>query len=91
MELWPLSKVWFKKGVKTDGGHIEVHLNVHKGIITELDIFGDFFVNRDIDIVKQALVGVEHRKESVLAKLKEIKSSEYFNNISEEELAESFF
>jgi len=84
-------KYGLKKGVKTDGGHIEVHLNVHKGIITELDIFGDFFVNRDIDIVKQALVGVEHRKESVLAKLKEIKSSEYFNNISEEELVESFF
>jgi len=37
------------------------------------------------------LIGVEHREESVLEKLKEIKSSEYFNNISEEELAAVFF
>lgn len=41
-------------------------------------------MNRDIDEVK-------HFKEAVLAKLKEIRSSEYFNNISEEELVEAFF
>jgi lipoate-protein ligase A len=64
---------------------------VYKGVITELDIFGDFFVNRDIDEVKQALIGLEHRQETLLDKLKEIKSSEYFNNISEEELVAAFF
>ena len=68
-----------------------MHLNVYKGVIIELDIFGDFFVNRDIDEVKQALIGVEHREEAILEKLKEIKSSEYFNNISEEELVMAFF
>ncbi len=84
-------KYGLKKGVKTDGGHVEVHLNVDKGVITELEIFGDFFVNRDLDEVKQALVGVEHREEAVLNRLKKIRSSEYFNNISEEELVEAFF
>lgn len=84
-------KYGLKKGVKTPGGHVEVHLNVHKGLISDLEIFGDFFVNRDINEVKEALVGVEHREEAVLAKLKEIESSEYFNNISEEELLEGFF
>jgi lipoate-protein ligase A len=84
-------KYGLKKGIKTNGGHVEVHLNVYKGVIIELDIFGDFFVNRDIDEVKQALIGVEHREEEVLEKLKEIKSSEYFDNISEEELVVLFF
>jgi lipoate-protein ligase A len=84
-------KYGLKKGVKTNGGHVEVHLNVYKGVITELDIFGDFFVNRDIEEVKQALIGLEHRQEAVWNKLKEIKSSEYFNNISEEELVAAFF
>jgi hypothetical protein len=84
-------KYGLKKGVKTSGGHVEVHLNVYKGVIIELDIFGDFFVNRDIDEVKRALIGVEHRKETVLDKLKEIKSSAYFNNISEEDLVVAFF
>ncbi len=84
-------KYGLKKGIKTNGGHVEVHLNVDKGTISELDIFGDFFVNRDLEEVKQALIGVEHREEAILSKLKEIGSSEYFNNISEEELVEAFF
>ncbi len=84
-------KYGLKKGVKTPGGHVEVHLNVNKGVIADLDIFGDFFVNRDLEEVKQALLGVEHREEAVLGKLREIRSSEYFNNISEEELLEAFF
>lgn len=84
-------KYGLKKGVKTEGGHVEVHLNVDKGHISELEIFGDFFVNRDLDEVKTALLDVEHREEAVLQKLKEIGSSKYFNNISEEELVKAFF
>lgn len=84
-------KYGLKKGVKTNGGHVEVHLNVDKGLITDLDIFGDFFVNRDIEPLVESLKGVEHREDAVLAKLKEIQSSSYFNNISEEELLEAFF
>lgn len=84
-------KYGLKKGVKTNGGHVEVHLNVDKGLITDLDIFGDFFVNRDIEPLVESLKGVEHREDAVLAKLKEMQSSSYFNNISEEELLEAFF
>lgn len=84
-------KYGLKKGVKTNGGHVEVHLNVDKGLITDLDIFGDFFVNRDIEPLVESLKGVEHREDAVLAKLKEMQSSSYFNNISEDELLEAFF
>lgn len=84
-------KYGLKKGVKTPGGHVEVHLNVDKGLITELDIFGDFFVNKDIEPLVEGLKGVEHREEAVLQKLKELQSSSYFNNISEEDLLEAFF
>lgn len=80
-----------KKGIKTPGGHVEVHLDVDKGVITAIDIFGDFFVNRDIDPIKTGLIGVEHREDTVLARLKDLQSSNYFNNISEEELTEAFF
>lgn len=84
-------KYGLKKGVKTNGGHVEVHLNVDKGLITDLDVFGDFFVNRDIEPLVESLKGVEHREDAVLAKLKEMQSSSYFNNISEDELLEAFF
>lgn len=84
-------KYGLKKGVKTPGGHVEVHLNVNKGVISDLEIFGDFFVNRDIEEVKTRLIGKEHREEVILQTLKDIRSSEYFNNITEEELLEAFF
>ncbi|WP_417608661.1 hypothetical protein [Owenweeksia hongkongensis] len=37
------------------------------------------------------LKGVEHHEEAVLLKLKELQSSAYFNNTSEEELLDTFF
>ena len=80
-----------KKGVKTTGGHVEVHLNVEKGVISELAIFGDFFVNKDIESLVDGIKGVEHREESVLDRLKTLGSEQYFNNISAEELLEAFF
>lgn len=80
-----------KKGVKTLGGHVEVHLNVEKGVISELAIFGDFFVNKEIDELVEAIKGVEHREDAVLKRLKDLSSDQYFNNISAEELLEAFF
>lgn len=84
-------KYGLKKGVKTPGGHVEVHLNVEKGLISEVAIFGDFFVNKDLEPLIEALKGKEHRPETLLGALKELKSSEYFSNVSEEELLEAFF
>ncbi len=84
-------KYGLKKGIKAEGGHVEVHLNVDKGLIEEVKIYGDFFVHRDISPVEQALIGKEHRHEVVLETLKAIQSSKYFSNISEEELTEAFF
>ena len=84
-------KYGLKKGVKTSGGHIEVHMNVDKGYITDIEFFGDYFVNRDPDTVVKALIGKEHREDVILQTLLEVKSSEYFSNISEEELLLAFF
>jgi lipoate-protein ligase A len=84
-------KYGLKKGVKTPGGFIEVHLNVDKGRITELEIYGDFFVNKDLEPLVNGLIGKEHQEEKLLNALKEMKSSEYFNNVSEEDLLQVFF
>lgn len=84
-------KYGLKKGIKTDGGHVEVHLNVDKGHITDLQILGDFFVNKDLDGLVEGIIGVEHREEAVLSRLIELKSSSYFNNISEGDLLQAFF
>lgn len=77
--------------MKTPGGHVEVHLNVEKGVISELAIFGDFFVNKDIDELVEAIKGVEHREDAILNRLQELGSKQYLNNISATELLEAFF
>jgi lipoate-protein ligase A len=80
-----------KNGIKTPGGFVEVHFNVEKGIITDLEIFGDFFVNRDLQPLIKSLIGKEHQKDKLLTALQDLKSSDYFNAISEEELVQAFF
>jgi len=70
---------------------VEVHFNVEKGMITDLEIFGDFFVNKDLQPLIEDLIGKEHQKEKLLAALQDLKSSDYFNAISEEELVQAFF
>ena len=80
-----------KNGIKTSGGFVEVHFNVEKGMITDLEIFGDFFVNKDLQPLIEDLIGKEHQKEKLLAALQDLKSSDYFNAISEEELVQAFF
>ena len=84
-------KYALKHGVKTTGGHVEVHMNVDKGIITALEIYGDYFVNKGIEPIIEALIGKEHREEVILSTLNDLQSSEYFSNISEEELCNAFF
>ena len=84
-------KYGLKKGIKTQGGYVEAHLNVEKGLIKDLEIFGDFFVNKDLEPLVKGLIGKEHQEEKLLAHLKTLKSSTYLNNISEEELLEVFF
>lgn len=84
-------KYAFQKGIKTPGGHLEVHLDVDKGEIKAIKIYGDFFAKKDIEEVEAFLVGKQHREEEVLQALRSIQSSDYFNNISEEELVSAFF
>ncbi len=84
-------KYAFQKGIKTPGGHLEVHLDVDKGLIQAIKIYGDFFAKKEIDEVEAFLIGKEHRQKSVLQALQSIHSSYYFNNISEEELVSAFF
>jgi len=84
-------KYSFQKGIKTPGGHLEIHLDIDKGEIQGIKIYGDFFAKKDIEEVETFLIGKEHRPESILLALKSIPGSDYFNNISEEELVAAFF
>ena len=81
----------FKQGARTQGGTIEMNMNVSKGIIQDVKITGDFFHIKDIEIIERALEGVRHEEIAIRQALKQFDLSEYFNNITEDDLVAIMF
>ena len=71
---------------RTAGGNLEMHLDVHNGIIRHIRIFGDFFNIADIAELEQLLIGTQHNETSIRLKLKEINLSDYMVNVTIDEL-----
>jgi len=72
--------------LQTGGGYLEIHLDVHNGVIQHIRIFGDFFNIGDISELEQLLTGTQHNETSIHQKLSEIKLYDYLVNITEEEI-----
>lgn len=72
-------------------GTVEVKLNVKKGIISEIKIFGDFFGMGEITDVSDQLVGVKYDKTSIEKVLQKIDLNQYIGNITVEELTELIY
>jgi lipoate-protein ligase A len=81
----------FKKDIKTLGGMLEMNLDVEKGIIKKVKIFGDFFNEKDIDEIEQALIGIAHDEQSIRMLLNNYTIGEYFTNITSDDLLEAMF
>lgn len=73
------------------GGTIEVTLDVQKGCIENIRIYGDFFGTGNIHELEEKLIGVKHQEQNVLDALKEITLSDYMVNVQDEELAGLLF
>jgi lipoate-protein ligase A len=81
----------FQKGMKTQGGHIEVNLDVHKGLIKKAKIYGDFFNTKDVQELENLLEGLPHDYNQLNEQLKAIDISEYFSNVTREEFIDGLF
>lgn len=81
----------FKQGVKTDGGLIEMNMNVHEGVIQEMKIQGDFFHFRDIDEIEKALQSTPHEEKAIREKLQQFDLGQYFKGVSEDDLVAAMF
>ena len=68
------------------GGFVEVKLNVEKGLIEDVKIFGDYFYIRNTDELEYLLKGAEYSRDAVDNILSRIDMSEFFVNISREEI-----
>jgi len=77
--------------LRCKAGGIELYLQVNKGIIEEISIFGDFFSAREIAELEQALTGLEHQREKVAAMLEKMDYRSFFGEVELAELLEAMF
>lgn len=84
-------KYSFINNKKYSGGNVEFNLNVEKGIIKEIRIFGDFFGKCDVSDIEKALTGVRHSEDDLRKVLGNFDINSYFSNISIEDLISGMF
>lgn len=84
-------KYSFTNQKKYLGGNVEFNLNVDKGIIREIRLFGDFFGKCDVSDIERALTGVKHTEDAIREVLSRFDINSYFANISVEDLISGMF
>lgn len=74
-------KYSFTNEFKYSGGNVEVKLNVEKGLIQEVKIYGDYFGKCDVSEIENALRGVRHYEEDIKETLKTFTLDNYLKGI----------
>jgi lipoate-protein ligase A len=67
-------------------GTIDIRLDVEKGIIQNVKIYGDFFGWGDVVDIEEKLKGIRYEKTALKEALKDVDSKHYFGNIEKEDL-----
>ena len=80
----------FQKAIKAPAGFIEVHLDVVKGTIEKVKIFGDFFAAKPIEELEARLVGLKHQEEELRSVLGSIELTNYFGKVTVDEVLTVF-
>lgn len=71
-------------------GFVEVSMDISGGKIRSCKISGDYFFLRPTEEVEAALTGLPHERAAILATLQTLPLSNYFGQITAEELSEVF-
>jgi lipoate-protein ligase A len=80
-----------QKAHRFPGGRVDFRMNVKKGIIEQLSIFGDFFGVGDVHEFEKELIGVKYDPNELSEKLKSVDCHKYFGKIGDEELLSALF
>lgn len=78
-----------KRSVRYPAGKITTYANVEKSVIKGMKLYGDFFGIKDVVDIEQALIGLRYEYPDVLAKLQTIDTTQYFTNITPQEIAKA--
>lgn len=80
-----------RKAHRFPGGRIDIRLDVKKGVIEQVSIFGDFFGVEDISDIENLLTGTKYEPDDVASKLKTVDAHRYFGKIGLEDLLNILF
>jgi len=80
-----------EKSIITRDGEIHIRLNVAGGIIQNITITGQLHNKSEISDVEELITGTEHNEAVLMEKLKSIRFSDYFDNITVDELTRGMF
>lgn len=75
-----------EKETKLPGGIVQCYLEVKKGNIEEISIYGDYFHDLEVSEIELALTGVLYEKKNVRQVLQSFSIDHYFKNITIDEL-----
>jgi lipoate---protein ligase len=81
----------FKKGIRTNGGTLEMNLDVANGIIKKAKIFGDFFNEKDISEIEAVLENIPHDEVEIRKALEGFEVASYFRGFTLDELVSAMF
>lgn len=81
----------FKKVIRTDGGTLEMNLDVEKGKIRKMKIYGDFFGQKDISEIEDRLISVDHEEQAIREVLADYPIDLYFHGMKSDDLVEAMF
>jgi lipoate---protein ligase len=73
------------------GGTVEFNMEVDKGVIKAIRIYGDFFGERDINELEVALTGVKHSEADVIKALEGFEIGKYIANVTLEDILSGLF
>ncbi len=79
-------KYSYTKTVRTKGGNMEICMNISKGLISEIKIYGDFFTKRNISDFENLFVGIPHNENAVSKVLADINAEDFFMGITNEDV-----
>lgn len=81
----------FKKAIRTEGGLLEMNLQVKQGIIEQAKIYGDFFSELGISKVETALIHAHHEENELREILAGLPIDKHFRNITADDIMRSLF
>ncbi len=84
-------KYSFSNTKKFDGGIVEFNLNIEKGVIKDIKLFGDFFGELETSELESKLKGIRYSEEDVRKTLKDCDVGRYLSAITLDDLIFGLF